>query len=72
MRFQLQKEKLTIPVRLWNFANTGGGVLTYWAVCFGSAVGSVIYLKYKFTAQRKDVVRQKILEHRDELLAKKK
>ena len=52
----------TRPVKVWNFVNSGRGLLTFWALNFVGAISSVIYLKLRYTRLRREVVRQKIIE----------
>lgn len=55
-------KKTPLAVRVWNFANSGKGLLSFWGVCFVGAVSSVVYMKVAYTRKRKLVVRKKIID----------
>ena len=54
----------TRSVRVWNFVNSGRGLLSFWALNFVGAISSVIYLKLRYTRNRREAVKQKIIERR--------
>lgn len=58
---KLTVKKPSIPLRFWNFANSGKGLLTFYGFSFAGAVSSVVYMKIHYNHKRKQVVRQKII-----------
>ena len=56
--------KLPRTVRVWNFVNSGRGLLSFWALNFVGAISTVIYLKVRYTGLRRKTVREKIIQRR--------